>query len=250
MNDNTILRIKVPAHLYESVKEQLTLKEAKSGKAHYGAGMEVVKEKKAKPVKDGMHKVEEEKDMKDNKKPKSLEELKAIKEKLDKKIHEMENASKKEKVEENINEAAGPLELVQQIIADPKNTYDLLKTAAGMAPHEFDVLLAGLGTIGTFLGGGVGLAIKNAVKKAEAEKAEKPEKAEVAELFGFGSKDKFKKGDIVLYKDETTPRKVLNVVKGSDKKTIYVISSPEQNGQFFTSGTTNASEDNLKPANK
>jgi hypothetical protein len=28
MNDNTILRIKVPAHLYESVKEQLTLKEA------------------------------------------------------------------------------------------------------------------------------------------------------------------------------------------------------------------------------
>jgi hypothetical protein len=29
MNDNTILRIKVPAHLYESVKEQLTLKENK-----------------------------------------------------------------------------------------------------------------------------------------------------------------------------------------------------------------------------
>lgn len=29
MNDNTILRIKVPAHLYESVKEQLTLNESK-----------------------------------------------------------------------------------------------------------------------------------------------------------------------------------------------------------------------------
>lgn len=29
MNDNTILRIKVPAHLYEAVKAQLTLKEAK-----------------------------------------------------------------------------------------------------------------------------------------------------------------------------------------------------------------------------
>ena len=28
MNDNTILRIKVPAHLYESVKKQLTLTEA------------------------------------------------------------------------------------------------------------------------------------------------------------------------------------------------------------------------------
>ena len=60
MNDNTILRIKVPAHLYESVKEQLTLKEAKA-KPHYGAGMEVVKEKKMKVPKDGMKKVEEEK---------------------------------------------------------------------------------------------------------------------------------------------------------------------------------------------
>jgi hypothetical protein len=30
MNDNTILRIKVPAHLYESVKKQLTLKESKN----------------------------------------------------------------------------------------------------------------------------------------------------------------------------------------------------------------------------
>jgi len=104
MNDNTVLRIKVPAHLYESVKEQLTLKEAKSGKAHYGAGMEVVKEKKAKPVKDGMTKVEEAKEGDDNKKPRSLEELKAVKEKLEKKINEMENTPKveeKEKVEEN-----------------------------------------------------------------------------------------------------------------------------------------------------
>lgn len=60
MNDNTILRIKVPAHLYESVKEQLTLNEAKKGKHNYGAGMEVVKEKKL--PKDGMKKVEEKKD--------------------------------------------------------------------------------------------------------------------------------------------------------------------------------------------
>lgn len=60
MNDNTILRIKVPAHLYESVKKQLTLNEAKA-KPHYGAGMEVVKEKKMKAPKDGMKKVEEEK---------------------------------------------------------------------------------------------------------------------------------------------------------------------------------------------
>ena len=58
MNDNTILRIKVPAHLYESVKEQLTLTEAKN-KPHYGAGMEVVKEKKMKTPKDGMKKIED-----------------------------------------------------------------------------------------------------------------------------------------------------------------------------------------------
>ena len=55
MNDNTILRIKVPAHLYESVKEQLTINEAKkSGKAF--GDWKVVKEKKA-PKKE-MEKVE------------------------------------------------------------------------------------------------------------------------------------------------------------------------------------------------
>ena len=54
MNDNTILRIKVPAHLYESVKEQLTLSEVKKGKHNLGAGMELVKEKKMKAPKDGM----------------------------------------------------------------------------------------------------------------------------------------------------------------------------------------------------
>lgn len=61
MNDNTILRIKVPAHLYESVKEQLTINEAKKAGHNYGAGMEVVKEKKMKAPKDGMKKIEEEK---------------------------------------------------------------------------------------------------------------------------------------------------------------------------------------------
>jgi hypothetical protein len=45
MNDNTILRIHVPAKLYESVKKQLTLKEAK-GDMSGGAYTEVVKEKK------------------------------------------------------------------------------------------------------------------------------------------------------------------------------------------------------------
>jgi hypothetical protein len=58
MNDNTILRIKVPAHLYESVKAQLTLNEAKkSGKAF--SDWKVVKEKKMTVPKDGMKKMEE-----------------------------------------------------------------------------------------------------------------------------------------------------------------------------------------------
>jgi len=123
MNDNTVLRIKVPAHLYESVKKQLTLKEAK-GKTHYGAGMEVVKEKKL--PKKGMEKVEEiggggvpstnPSDMgidivdapggivtKEAKKGRSLEELMKAKERLENKINEMEKPPKveeKEKVDE------------------------------------------------------------------------------------------------------------------------------------------------------
>jgi hypothetical protein len=123
MNDNTILRIKVPAHLYESVKEQLTLTEAK--KQNYGAGYSVVKEKKVKVPKDGMEKVEEDKgymgtgydssedmaiDMikketkhtEMEKKTRSLEELKKAKTALDKKIQEMEGGN--ENVKENVNE--------------------------------------------------------------------------------------------------------------------------------------------------
>ena len=59
MDNNTILRIKVPANLYESVKKQLTITEAKKGAHNLGAGMELVKEKKMKVPKDGMKKVEE-----------------------------------------------------------------------------------------------------------------------------------------------------------------------------------------------
>jgi hypothetical protein len=55
MNDNTRIRIAVPAHLYESVKKQLTLKEAKQ---NFGAGFTAVKEKKmtgeSKPKVEGM----------------------------------------------------------------------------------------------------------------------------------------------------------------------------------------------------
>jgi isopentenyl diphosphate isomerase/L-lactate dehydrogenase-like FMN-dependent dehydrogenase len=112
MNDNTILRIKVPAHLYESVKEQLTLTEAKKGSHNYGSGMEVVKEKKMKTPKDGMKKVEE---MKDNKKKvHSLDELKKAKAALDKKIHEMENTSK-EDMKEYVGMSPDQVELVNTL---------------------------------------------------------------------------------------------------------------------------------------
>ena len=116
MNDNTVLRIKVPAHLYESVKEQLTLKEAKSVKAF--GDWKVVKEKKL--PKDGMEKVKEEKEMKDNKKTRSLDELRKAKNALDKKIQEMEGADKKEPVKENMvsPEIMGAIEQIVDFAKD------------------------------------------------------------------------------------------------------------------------------------
>jgi len=174
MNDNTILRIKVPAHLYESVKAQLTLKEsknrlseaisatdeelmafyekvkqmeaegtdlesaiqyalfdmnnpdsakelssmneAKKGGHNYGSGMEVVKEKKMKTPKDGMKKIEE---MNHDKKNRSLDELKAAKAKLDKKIEEM-SKPKDAEIKEYVGMSPDQAELVNilgQLIA-------------------------------------------------------------------------------------------------------------------------------------
>ena len=128
MNDNTILRIKVPAHLYEAVKAQLTLNEAK-GKHNLGAGMEVVKEKKAasdKPKapkkanapqkatgaiydketsKLGAGVSETKKTPKDGHKKMGLEELKALAEMLKSQIAEMEkHEEEKAPVEEEKKE--------------------------------------------------------------------------------------------------------------------------------------------------
>jgi hypothetical protein len=110
MNDNTILRIKVPAHLYESVKAKLTLDEAKQ---NFGTkDMKPVKGQKAtagasdKPKKTSTPKAKtakkaetadmENKDVsnegynKAEKKPRSIEELKAAYEALGQMISEME----------------------------------------------------------------------------------------------------------------------------------------------------------------
>jgi hypothetical protein len=121
MNDNTILRIKVPAHLYESVKAKLTLTEAKKGGKTYG-DWTVVKEKKL--PKDGMKQVEEIKD--DKKEGHSLEELKAAYKKLSSKIQEMENAPKveeKEKVEES--------EVLDMVMKSIGPAIDIAKDNAG-----------------------------------------------------------------------------------------------------------------------
>jgi predicted mannosyl-3-phosphoglycerate phosphatase (HAD superfamily) len=139
MNDNTILRIKVPAHLYESVKAQLTLNEAKKGGHNYGAGMEVVKEKKIKTPKDGMKKIEE---MNHDKKDRSLDELKAAKAKLDKKIEEM---------------------------SKPKDAE--IKEYVGMSPDQVELV----NTLGQLIAGGAAsaaviMAAKNLLAKIKGEK--------------------------------------------------------------------------------
>ena len=119
MNDNTILRIKVPAHLYEAVKAQLTLKEAKQNfgtkdmkpvKAPKAAGAASDKPKATKPAapKKDMAPKEEAKVPKDGHKKLGLEELKAIVELLNGQIAQLEEKKEekapveeeKEKVEE------------------------------------------------------------------------------------------------------------------------------------------------------
>jgi len=146
MNDNTILRIKVPAHLYEAVKAQLTLNEAK-GKHNLGAGMEVVKEKKAsapkadKPKasaapkkekmevpKDGMKKVE--------KKGRSVEELKLAYEVLGEMIAEMEKDKKpKAPVEEQEEKGSFRTELktAEELQNEDLTGYCYYVRSAGMS---------------------------------------------------------------------------------------------------------------------
>jgi hypothetical protein len=248
MNDNTILRIKVPAHLYESVKKQLTLTEAKKGGKTYG-DWTVVKEKKA--PKDGMKKVEE---MKDGKKDRSLDELKAVKEKLEKKINEMENAPKDGVKEGEVSESIMS-SVIDAIQGNPEEFIQSLKVGLNMSTNEFQNFLAGLGTLGT-----VGtLAAKAAIKDKKAnqqagsmEEAKEEEKKPTNELFGFGSKGKYKEGDLVYFKLqgewETSPRKISRVFKGGDGKIMYDLSTHETNGAYLKNGGYNTTEDNLKPA--
>ncbi len=169
MNDNTILRIKVPAHLYESVKAQLTLTEAKKGGKAYG-DWTVVKEKKA--PKDGMKKIEEEKveEMKDDKKKvHSLEELMKAKKHLEKKINEME-ASKDEVKEGEVSESVMS-SVIDAMQGNPEEFIQSLKLALDMSTNEFQNFLAGLGTLGTVgaLATNAAMKDKKANQKADQE---------------------------------------------------------------------------------
>ena len=169
MNDNTILRIKVPAHLYESVKEQLTITEAKKGAHNLGAGMELVKEKKMKTPKDGMKKVEEtieETNENMEKKMRTLDELKSAKSKLEKKIEEMENGDHK----------------IDEI--DPKfqGAMDVLGSIPGIDKiAQIDPFTAGVALVGMVVGGLVAAPkIEKGIKALMAKIKDPKKKAQLA----------------------------------------------------------------------
>jgi len=159
------------------IKELSSMNEAK--KQNYGAGYSVVKEKKMKTPKDGMTKMEEDKEYMETKhdssedmaagmikketkdteiemKTRSLEELKAAKAKLDKKIKQMEGVN--ENVEEGVldeNEALNlAADIVNWIVSHGKDAVNAIKT---MDPETLQYLagvtgISGLGAgIGTYL---------------------------------------------------------------------------------------------------
>jgi len=122
MNDNTRIRIAVPAHLYESVKKQLTLKESKQ---NFGAGFTAVKEKKApsesKPKVEGMKSSKAPK-MEGEKTEKTVEERLDMLEKLVKAMAK-DKSVKEEGIEDEIGYEAG-----QQ---QPDYMQGMQKSAAG-----------------------------------------------------------------------------------------------------------------------
>lgn len=100
MNDKTRLRIKVPAHLYESVKKQLALKE---GKGNHSGGVytQVVKEKKTStPSSGGSFKKSPKMEAKPEGEEKTVEERLSELEEIVKKMQEGKS-SKEEETEED-----------------------------------------------------------------------------------------------------------------------------------------------------
>ena len=103
MNDNTRIRIKVPAHLYESVKKKLTLKEGKSDFSG-GAYTQPVKEKKSPSSKPKVEGVKNS-SPKGESKEKTVEERVATLESLMKEIMKEKKIMKKESEKDQSYEA-------------------------------------------------------------------------------------------------------------------------------------------------
>lgn len=145
MNDNTILRIKVPAHLYEAVKAQLTLKEAKQNfgtkdmkpvKGQKAAGAASDKPKAPKkanaPVRvtsDNAVKADkdikgvgmtEKKTPKDGHKKLGLEELKAIVELLNGQIAQLEEKKEEKEEKAPVEEEKEKMEEVKDKVEEKK----------------------------------------------------------------------------------------------------------------------------------
>ena len=219
MNDNTILRIKVPAHLYESVKKQLTLTEAKKGGKAYG-DWTVVKEKKA--PKDGMEKVEE---MKDGKKDRSLDELKKAKAALDKKIEEME--SSKDEVKEGEVSESVMSSVIDAMQGNPEEFIQSLKLALNMSTNEFQNFLAGLGTLGTVGALATNAAIKDkkANQKADQEAGSmeeaKEEKVEEAKEEEKIEEKKEARTTIGVWSEPARDGAILKLIRTIDPDAYY-----------------------------
>lgn len=170
MKNSTKIRLHLSKNLFESLAAEV-IAEAKKGDMSGGAYTEAVKQPKApkapkadkaeeKPVKEMETKVAEKKDSK------SIEELKAAKEKLEKRIHEMESAPREEGV---VNEDAS--NEIMQLLQKVPELYDMLRVKMQMAPHEFDVLMGGIGAaVGT-----TAAVAKTVVKDLLAGKKKKKE---------------------------------------------------------------------------
>ena len=107
MNDKTRIRIAVPAHLYESVKKQLTLKE---GKQNFGGDFTVVKEKKSSSESKSGGSIPTSKapKMEGEKTEKTLEErVAALEEMLDKAMKNRKNKTTDEGMENEIGYEKG-----------------------------------------------------------------------------------------------------------------------------------------------
>lgn len=172
MKNNTKIRLHLSKRLFESLTREV-LAEGK-GDMSGGAYTEAVKQAKGEKKEKAHHKMKEEgvKEMQTNvaekKEGKSIKDLRAAKEKLEKRIHEMENVSEEEGV---INEDAS--NEIMKVLQNIPEFYELLRTKAQMAPHEFDILTAG---IGGFAGATAAVAktvIKDIMKGKKSKK--KPE---------------------------------------------------------------------------